>query len=227
MKKIRAELIFSLLPTSFFLLCIWGIKGLEILLQTSFYQLGVYPRRISGLIGIITAPLIHSNLEHISSNTIPVLVLGTALFFFYRKIAYEVVFISYAVTGVWVWIFAVPGHHAGASGLIYALSFFLFFSGIFRKKREAMAVALLVILLYGSIIWGMLPFDPKISWQTHLYGGIIGTLLAFFYAKESTMILNRKKESSFTNIDSTLDLTDNDGEEIMIQYHYKEKSEED
>lgn len=210
------------MPGLFFLMVIWAIKGLEISLDTSFHSLGIYPAKWNGLIGILSAPLIHGSLEHITSNSLPLLVLSTAMFFFYRKIAYETISIIYLVSGIWVWIFAVPGYHIGASGLIYGMAFFLFFSGVFRKKRELIAVALLVVILYGSIIWGLLPYDPKISWQTHLFGAIIGTILSFYHARR-----DQKKKSNFipdNNVDSTIDFTDDHGNKLEVNYFYKEKS---
>ena len=221
MKLDKARYITSLMPSLFFLICIWGIKGLELLLDVRFHQLGIYPLKWENISGVITAPLIHGSWDHLSSNSLPLLVLGTALFFFYRKIAYEVLAIIYIVSGIWVWLFASPGYHLGASGLIYGIAFFLFFSGILRKNKETMALSLLVVVLYGSIVWGLLPYDPKISWQTHLFAAIIGVILAFYHARAH--LLNRKRFVPRNNTNSTIDFVDDTGTAIDVIYTYKSK----
>ncbi len=219
MKIEKARFISSLMPSLLFLICIWGIKGLETLLDVRFYQLGIYPLNWANIFGVITAPLIHGDWEHLSSNSLPLLVLGTALFFFYRKIAFEVIGVIYIVSGIWVWLFASPGYHLGASGLIYGMAFFMFTSGVIRKKRETMALALLVVVLYGSIVWGLFPLDPKVSWQTHLFAAIIGVILAFYHARG--YFLNKKRFVPSDNTNSTIDFIDNNGEQIEVIYTYK------
>jgi membrane associated rhomboid family serine protease len=87
----------------------------------------------------------------------------------------------YLTTGLWIWCFARHSYHIGASGLVYAFVFFLFFSGVLRKDRAAMAISLLVTFLYGSIVWGLLPVVEEVSWEAHLMGTLSGILFAWYY----------------------------------------------
>ena len=179
-------LLHSLIFPLIFLIIIWLIKFSELASGVSFAFLGVYPRALYGLPGIIFAPLIHGDLEHLYANSAPILVLMTTLFYFYRKIAYKIFFLIYIFTGIWVWIAARESFHIGASGLIYGLAAFLFVSGILRKSPQLMAITLLVAFLYGGIIWGIVPdFYPEknISWESHLMGMIAGALLAVYFRK--------------------------------------------
>ena len=163
---------------------IWGIKIAETIFNYDLSYLGIYPLRAKGLIGLITAPLIHADFSHLSANTIPLLLMGSALFYFYDDIAYTIFFLIYFSTNLWVWLFARESYHIGASGLIYGLAFFLFFSGIFRKNTRLAALSLLVIFLYGSLIWGIIPNlfpDKNISWESHLMGSVSGIVFAIYF----------------------------------------------
>jgi membrane associated rhomboid family serine protease len=155
---------------------------------------GIIPLQVDGLKGILLSPLFHADFKHIASNTVPLVVLTFLTFYFYEKLAYFVIVFGWIVSGFMVWIFpafdfmnsTIVSCHVGASGIIYLLAFFLFFSGVFRKDTALMAVSLVVVFLYGSMVWGMFPqeifgkySDHTISWQSHLAGGICGVLLAF------------------------------------------------
>jgi hypothetical protein len=106
-----------------------------------------------------------------------------ALFYFYRPVGYRVFFLTWFITGLTVWIFARSAYHIGASGLVYGLASFLFFSGIIRNNINLLAISLLVVFLYGGLVWGIFPFDFKISWESHLMGGVTGLVLSFFYRR--------------------------------------------
>ncbi|MCX6291440.1 MAG: rhomboid family intramembrane serine protease [Bacteroidetes bacterium] len=147
-------------------------------------KFGILPRQAEGLIGIITAPFIHANYDHLLSNTLPLLVVGSGLIYFYREIAFRMISLIWLFTGFWVWIAARPDSHIGASGLIYGFVVFLFFSGIFRKDRRLLSISLLVTFLYGGMVWGILPVDQTISWESHLFGSLAGILCAVYFRKE-------------------------------------------
>lgn len=181
MKEEKKRFLYSLVFPVLFLIVIWMVKISEILLDIDFAFLGIYPLKAKGLIGIITAPLIHSDIEHLIANSIPILILGTGLFYFYNKIAYKVFFLSYFIANIWIWFGARQAYHIGASGLVYSFAAFLFFSGIIRKNVKLVAISLLVVFLYGSMIWGVLPIQPHISWESHLLGAIAGMMLAIYY----------------------------------------------
>jgi len=146
--------------------------------------LGIEPRTTEGLLGILTAPFEHANYDHLISNTLPLLVVGTGIIYFYREISFSVISMIWLFTGFWVWLVARPEPHIGASGLIYGFVCFLFFSGIFRKNRNLLAISLLVTFLYGSLVWGILPVSQTISWESHLFGSFAGLFAAIYFRKE-------------------------------------------
>ena len=173
----------SLIFPVFFLALIWLVKILEVTNEIDLVYYGIFPRRISGLIGIITAPLIHADFKHLFDNSVPVFFLSLAIFYFYRPVGLKVFLLTYLFTGIAVWIGARSAYHVGASGLIYGFASFLFFSGVIRKNTNLLAISLLVVFLYGGLVWGIFPFDYKISWESHLFGAITGFVLAFVYRK--------------------------------------------
>jgi len=185
LNKIQQRLFFhSLFFPSLFLLVIWVVEIVEYTLQLNFAKYGLFPLEWKGLRGILLSPLIHGGFKHLFNNSIPILVLGTALFYFYRELSYRIFFLIYLLSGLWLWFFGRQAYHIGASGLVYGLASFLFFSGIFRRYFRLMAISLLVVFLYGSMIWGIFPIREHISWEAHLMGGIAGLLLAVFYKNQ-------------------------------------------
>ena len=166
-----------------FTLLLWAIKALEWAVALDFGFLGILPRTLSGTMGIITAPLIHGDALHLISNTFPLLLLGVSVFYFYDRIALEVFAWIYFLSGFWVWMAARDAYHIGASGLIYGLVAFLFFSGLFRRDTKSLTISLIVIFLYGGMLQGLFPTDGRISWESHLLGAMAGAFCAFFYRK--------------------------------------------
>jgi membrane associated rhomboid family serine protease len=179
------KIVYSLLFPALFVLLIWLIWLLEKGLDENWYQWGIYPRTARGLLGILTEPLIHSNIRHLFSNTVPLLVLGWCLFYFYKELSFGVFPCLWILSGIFTWLLGRESWHIGASGLIYAFSFFLFFSGIFRKYIPLLSISLLVAFLYGSTIWNMFPVaelvDLSVSWEGHLSGAISGLISAFLF----------------------------------------------
>ncbi len=183
-KRFYLSLVFPVI----FILIIWLIFLLDISLDLDLYYWGLYPRKASGLVGILFSPLIHGSLKHIIANTIPVLVLSTGLFYFYKDLAFKVLIISYLMTGVLMWFVARSSYHIGASGLIYSLSGFLFLSGVLRKHGGLMAISLIIVFQYGSLVWGIFPLEEKVSWEGHLIGLFSGLLLALLYRKQGPQL---------------------------------------
>jgi membrane associated rhomboid family serine protease len=177
----KKKLFQSLLFPAFFVIIIWLIKITEIVFDIDLVYLGLYPLKWRGLIGILTAPLIHADLRHLFDNSIPVFLLSLAIFYFYSPVAYKVFFLTWIITGILVWIGGRSSYHIGASGLIYGFASFLFFSGIIRNSINLLAISLLVVFLYGGLVWGIFPFDYKISWESHLFGALTGFFLALVY----------------------------------------------
>jgi membrane associated rhomboid family serine protease len=151
-------------------------------------RLGLTPGEITGLRGVIFSPLLHSSVSHLWSNTLSLLILIWFLFYFYSKIALNVFAALWIISGVVTWLIGRNALHVGASGLVFAMLFFLFFSGIFRKYIPLVAVSLIVAFIYGGSVWSILPIteliDASISWEGHLSGAISGLLMAVVYRRE-------------------------------------------
>jgi membrane associated rhomboid family serine protease len=162
----------------------WLVFFLEYVYNWPFSDFGIHPRSIFGLIGIFTAPLIHGNVSHLVSNTVPLIFLGSTLFFFYYRIGGAVFFRAYFWTNILVWLFARPANHIGASGLVYGLAFFLIFFGIFRRDLLSILISVLTLLLYGGVFYGVLPTDPMVSWESHLAGALVGIASAVTFSKK-------------------------------------------
>ncbi|MBT8129951.1 MAG: rhomboid family intramembrane serine protease [Gammaproteobacteria bacterium] len=157
---------------------LWIIKMIESVFGLNLVVYGVHPGRISGLIGIVFAPLVHGSISHLLANTAPLLIIGTALLYGYPKSARIVIPAVYLGTGLGVWLFAREVYHIGASGLSFGFMFFVFTAGALRWDRRAIALSMVVFLLYGGMIWGILPNKPGISFESHFFGAMIGLLLA-------------------------------------------------
>jgi membrane associated rhomboid family serine protease len=173
------------LPGAFILAILWLIQWAQQLFAFPFYKLGVLPQTIEGMKGILIMPFIHDkhDLNHLLNNSLAFFILSTLLTYAYRKLALPVLLVSWLFCGSFLWLFASThsGYHIGMSGVIYALSSFLFFSGALRRYFPLQALSLLVVFLYGSTVWGMLPLDPRISWEGHLSGFVSGLLLALYF----------------------------------------------
>lgn len=161
----------------------WVILGFESLTTVSLSHFGINPRSQSGLIGILAAPFLHANMAHLMSNTVPFIVLGTAILFFYRRIAIPAMALIYLGTGLAVWLFARNSYHIGASGVVYGFASFLFFIGVFRRDMKSLAIALVVVFLYGGLVYGILPLYKGVSWESHLFGAIMGGVAAYLLRK--------------------------------------------
>ncbi len=162
-------------------LLLWSVHLFGILTDNSFSHLGIYPRKTEGIKGIFLAPLVHDNFEHLLSNTFPFFVLTGVIYYFYPKVAAPSFGIIYVLTGFIVWLFARPVYHIGASGVVYGLLSFVMFSGFFRKNLKAIVLALSVTVLYSGYFYGLLPLKDDISWESHLFGAMVGTLTAYIF----------------------------------------------
>ena len=212
-----------------FVLLLWTVKAIELATEISFSHLGVFPRTLKGTIGIFTGPLIHGDIFHLISNTLPIIMLGVLLFYFYHRIAIEIFIWIYIVTGFWTWLLARDAYHIGASGVIYGMASFLFFSGIIRKNKKLMTVSGIIIVLYGGLIHGVFPHlvEANVSWEGHLTGGLAGILLAIFFRK--TRINLDEENNGRENDDSEEDDNENINnatatDSAPITYIYKPNS---
>ncbi len=183
MKTDIHRIVIAMAMPLFLLFIIYIIKVLEVGMDWDFTHWGVYPLAKKGITGIFTHPLVHADFKHLLANTIPLFFLSWCLFYFYRDIAAYIFLVIWIGCGVLTFLIGKPGWHIGASGVIYGLAFFLFFSGLLRKYIPLIAISLLVTFLYGSLVWNMFPqFTPAgVSWEGHLSGAVAGTLCAFAF----------------------------------------------
>ena len=178
-RKIKFALLF---PLSYLAL-IWFVYFIFWTLDLEMSLIGIAPQKAQGLIGILLSPFAHGGIKHIVSNSVSFIALSAALFYFYRLIAYRVFFLNWFISGLLLWIGGRDSIHIGASGLVYGLAFFLFFSGVLRRDKKLGAISMIVVFLYGSMVWGMFPQQNNISWEGHLFGALSGLSLAWYYRK--------------------------------------------
>lgn len=170
-------------------LMIWIVFWIEQSFGVNLRAWGIKPRELIGLRGIFFSPFLHGGTTHLLSNSLPLLLLSLALFYFYRGIAFNVIVFGGILTGLLTWMIGRGGSvHIGASGVVYLLASFLFFKGIWSKNMRLIAVSLVVVFIYGSLIWGVFPGKPKISWEGHLSGFVSGIIFALYYRKYKLMI---------------------------------------
>lgn len=173
----------SMVIPALFLFLFWTAHLVELLFELDLHFFGIYPLKLNGLQGLLLSPFVHGSTRHIWDNSVPFFVLATAVYYFYPRVATRVFFSVYVISGLWVWVFARPAWHIGASGLVYGLASFLFVSGILRREIRLLALSLLVVFLYGSLIWGIFPIYDRVSWESHMLGALAGMLMALWYRK--------------------------------------------
>jgi membrane associated rhomboid family serine protease len=215
-QKLKYSIIQVFKAPFFFIAILWIVKLVEILCELSFVQNGLIPRKISGLKGVLLSPFIHKNIEHLINNTLPIIILGGALCFFYKKNYKQIFLWLFFTSGILLWGIGRPVFHIGASGVIYALASFIFFSGLISNNKRLSAMSLIVIFIYGSLFWGLLPVNPGVSWEGHLSGFIAGIIIAWFFRKEGP-----KRKKYQWEIDEELEAIEK--KRIKIIYEYKEK----
>jgi membrane associated rhomboid family serine protease len=167
-----------LLPL-FFVLSLWLVFWYELQFQDNLSHFGIYPREVYGLKGILFSPFLHGDIEHLTNNSVALLVLLPILRYFYKEQSFVVLFLGILFSGLGTWLLGRPSYHIGASGLIYALVSFIFFKGIFTKYYRLVALSFTIVILYGGSVWYMFPnIKEGISWEGHLAGFIVGLALA-------------------------------------------------
>ena len=206
MKRKKTKNLFKILfVPMMFLLIMWTTHLFQFVFNISFIKLGILPKTYIGLKGIFLSPFIHKDWSHLINNSYPILVLGTLLFYSYKKIAYRIFFLLFIFSGVLLWMIGRQSFHIGASGIIYSLASFLFFSGIIRKNPPLTAISLVVLFLYGSMIWGLFPINKFSSWEGHLSGFITGLVISILFREDGP-----KRKKYQWEIDEENELLSND-----------------
>lgn len=171
----------SALPASGFILLLLAIELLDRSTDAGLYRLGVYPHHLRGIPGILFAPLIHGSWYHLLSNSFALLILFTTLGYGYPRSKWPALMLIWFGSGLGVWLFARESYHFGASGLTHGVMFFIFTSGILRRDRLSIALAMIVFFIYGGMIWSIFPQEPDISYESHFFGAVCGVLGAFLF----------------------------------------------
>lgn len=187
-KNERRKVMFSAIFSVTLIATLWIIKIYEWFFNLDLHAFALKPRTLSGLLGIITEPLLHGDWGHLFSNSVPLFLLLMATLYFYRGIGLRVLGYIWLFTGIGVWLFARDNYHIGASGIVYGLATFLAISGILRHDSRLMSISLLIIFLYGGMIWGVLPLFHHVSWESHLMGSLAGVFCAYRYRRQGPAI---------------------------------------
>ncbi len=230
----KKRLISSLVVPTCILVVMWTVMLTEKVFHIDLGGWGVTPHTAKGLVGILTMPFLHGNWEHLLSNSAPLAILGIALYYFYRQIASKILFITYLSTGILTWFIAENGTHIGASALIYGLNFFLIFSGFIRRNLKLIALSLIVIFLYGSFVWGLIPslmIPQHVSWEGHLSGALVGLALAYYFRKQGPQrepeTDDKEEEENDDDLDDNgkpyWDVPEPDRKDLTVVYRFKKK----
>ena len=213
-----------------FVIALGLILLVENVFQINLNSLGVEPRSLHGLSGILFMPLLHSGLNHWAGNAIPLILLGYGMIYFYRDVAYKMFFSIWLFDGIGVWLLGRPEIHIGASGLVYGLVAFLLFSGLLRKNKQLLAITFTVVVLYGSILYNMFPFEEAISWEGHLFGFITGLAGAVYFRKHGPKDdplpdwMNDDNDEVNNQVEASTDKEE--AKVIQINYHLKESDKQ-
>lgn len=180
-RRARSSFRLALKIALVFIGILWTIFIFDAVFGLRLGRFGLRPGSIPGLVGIVTAPLLHGSVQHLLSNTIPLLISLTATLYLYPSSSVRVIPMIWLGSGAMAWFIGRPSLHLGVSGLIYGLLAYVFIGGLLRRDMRSVSVSLLVGFLYGSMVWGVLPIRPHMSWEMHLAGAVIGCLLAVLY----------------------------------------------
>lgn len=230
-KAERKKFFGSLVIPLILIALMWTVKITEASFGIDLSRFGLRPHSAQGLVGILTLPFLHGGWDHLVSNSIPILVLGTALYYFYPTLANRVMLLTYLLSGLLTWCLGNPNStHIGASALVYGLNLFLILSGFIRGNRTLIVISLVMVFLYGGFIWGMIPdlaILQNISWEGHLSGAIVGILLAFLLRKEGPQKEVRhweddeEEEENTTDEKPYWDVPTPSNDELTVRYHFR------
>jgi membrane associated rhomboid family serine protease len=195
----RDRVRYAVLGSMALLAGMWVAWVLAWTLGWSINDLGVRPRHVDGLIGILTAPFAHASFAHLMSNTLPMALLATLTLYCYPRAARLALPLIWILSGIGVWMFARDSVHVGASGIAHGLMFFLFVMGLLRRDRLAIVTSLVVFFLYGGMLMSVLPGEEHVSFEYHLAGATAGVIAAIAFFRRDA--LPARKQYSWENDD--------------------------
>ncbi len=210
----------SVTYTVLFIAALWMIKSAEILFSIDLVTYGVLPGEFSGLVGILTAPLIHGSISHISNNSLSLLILGSAILYGYPNTRWKVISIIWIASGIGVWLFARPVHHIGASGLTHGIFFYIFIVSILRRDKRSIVLMMIAFFMYGGMVMTIFPRELGISYESHFFGALVGAVCAFMFFRsdpklaEKTFDWQESEEIEDSVIGDDWKLTDDKNEPI-------------
>ena len=202
------------LPFVYLTLLLWVIKSAEVLFSIDMRFLAIHPREVSGLFGILFSPVLHASYGHLAANSLPLLLLGGLQAYGYPVSKWKTLLVIWLVSGIGVWLFGRPSIHLGASGLTSGLFYFLFVASIIRRDKVSVALMLIAVLLYGGILLGILPWDPKVSFEAHFFGALGGTLSDILFQKQDPK--PQRKIYDWENEETDLGVTSTDGLDMDV-----------
>jgi membrane associated rhomboid family serine protease len=208
-KRLSQSILYSFLAITL----LWCLKSAEILFGWNLSFMGLVPLEASGMLGILTAPLVHGSLEHIFNNTFAILILASVLYYGYPKSWWKVLCLVWVLSGVGVWLFARQATHIGASGLTHGLFFFLFVASIFRRDKSSVAIMMIAFLLYGGMTMTIFPREEGISFEYHFFGALAGVIAAFIWRNSDPKPVLKRYEWEESPSDDDIDI----GEEWQVQ----------
>ncbi len=203
-----------------FVLLIWLIKLFEVTLGVSLATLGVLPQTASGLVGVVAAPLIHVSWQHVLSNTLPILLLGSMLIYGYPASRWRVLIVVWLVSGLGVWWFARSSYHMGASGIAHGMFFYLFVAGILRRDKRSSALLMVAFFMYGSMFWTIFPNQAGVSFEYHFFGALSGAVCAIVFRHRDPV-----PEKKMYSWDYEAEENDEDEDDVLIGDEWKVETE--
>ena len=207
-KRLSQSIIYSILVVTI----LWCLKSAEILFDWNLSFMGLMPLEAKGMLGILTAPLVHGSLEHIFNNTFAILILASVLYYGYPKSWWKVLSLVWVLSGVGVWLFARQANHIGASGLTHGLFFFLFVASIFRRDKSSVAIMMIAFLLYGGMTMTIFPREEGISFEYHFFGALAGVIAALIWRDSDPKPVLKRYEWEDHHSDDDIDI----GEEWQV-----------